>query len=87
MAKYKAYPEYKNSGIEWLDTVPKHWVCTQVKYGYEITLGKMLQKIKSSPSDELKPYLKAQNIQPHGIDLNNVDLMWLSSEERKKITP
>lgn len=85
MAKYKAYPEYKNSGIEWLDTVPKHWVCTQVKYGYEITLGKMLQKIKSSPSDELKPYLKAQNIQPHGIDLNNVDLMWFSSEERKKL--
>lgn len=85
MAKYKAYPEYKDSGVEWLGEVPKHWVCTQVKYGYEITLGKMLQKNKNSPSDELKPYLKAQNIQPHGIDLNNVDLMWFSSEERKKL--
>lgn len=85
MAKYKAYPEYKGSGVEWLGEIPGHWVCTQVKYGYEITLGKMLQKSKNSPSDELKPYLKAQNIQPHGIDLNNVDLMWFSSEERKKL--
>lgn len=85
MAKYKAYPEYKDSGVEWLGAIPEHWVCTQVKYGYEVTLGKMLQKNKSSPSDELKPYLKAQNIQPHGIDLNHVDLMWFSYEERKKL--
>ncbi|QUY48916.1 restriction endonuclease subunit S [Serratia plymuthica] len=85
MAKYKAYPEYKDSGVEWLGEIPRHWICTQVKYGYEITLGKMLQKNKSSPSDELKPYLKAQNIQPYGVDLNNVDLMWFSSEERSKL--
>lgn len=25
MAKYKAYPEYKNSGVEWLEDVPIHW--------------------------------------------------------------
>ncbi|ELO0858013.1 restriction endonuclease subunit S [Citrobacter amalonaticus] len=25
MAKYKAYPEYKDSGVEWLDTIPSHW--------------------------------------------------------------
>ncbi|CZV76254.1 restriction modification system DNA specificity domain-containing protein [Enterobacter hormaechei] len=25
MAKYKAYPEYKDSGVEWLGEVPNHW--------------------------------------------------------------
>ncbi|MGI8488592.1 restriction endonuclease subunit S [Pectobacterium sp. S5] len=25
MAKYKAYPEYKDSGVEWLGNVPIHW--------------------------------------------------------------
>ena len=25
MAKYKAYPEYKDSGVEWLGKVPGHW--------------------------------------------------------------
>ena len=25
MAKYKAYPQYKDSGVEWLGTVPSHW--------------------------------------------------------------
>ncbi|KFC84039.1 restriction endonuclease subunit S [Buttiauxella agrestis] len=25
MTKYKAYPEYKDSGVEWLGDVPNHW--------------------------------------------------------------
>lgn len=25
MTKYKAYPEYKDSGVEWLGDVPEHW--------------------------------------------------------------
>ncbi len=25
MAKYKAYPEYKDSGVEWLGDIPGHW--------------------------------------------------------------
>ena len=85
MAKYKAYPEYKDSGVEWLDSIPKNWRQTQVKYGFNVTLGKMLQKTKQSFSDELKPYLKAQNIQPNGIDLDIVDKMWFSSDEKKKL--
>ena len=33
MAKYKAYPEYKDSGVEWLGEIPAHW---------NILLGKKL---------------------------------------------
>ncbi|WP_145540962.1 restriction endonuclease subunit S [Yersinia sp. Marseille-Q5920] len=32
MAKYKAYPEYKDSGVEWLGEIPKEWKVSRVKY-------------------------------------------------------
>lgn len=32
MAKYKAYPEYKDSGVEWLGDIPKGWTISKVKY-------------------------------------------------------
>ena len=31
-SKYLTYPEYKNSGVEWLDSIPKHWILSKVKY-------------------------------------------------------
>ena len=30
--KYNAYPEYKDSGVEWLEDVPKHWGSKPLKY-------------------------------------------------------
>ncbi|CAI1853512.1 restriction endonuclease subunit S [Serratia liquefaciens] len=32
MAKYKAYPEYRDSGVEWLGDVPVHWGSKPLKY-------------------------------------------------------
>ncbi|ELP5721055.1 restriction endonuclease subunit S [Enterobacter asburiae] len=32
MAKYKAYPEYKDSGVEWLGRIPEQWTVSKVKY-------------------------------------------------------
>lgn len=31
MAKYKTYPEYKDSGVEWLGEVPSHWEILSAK--------------------------------------------------------
>lgn len=31
MAKYQAYAEYKDSGVEWLGRVPSHWIITTLK--------------------------------------------------------
>lgn len=31
MAKYKAYPEYKDSGVEWLGEIPAHWKSNALK--------------------------------------------------------
>ncbi|MBM4936255.1 restriction endonuclease subunit S [Vibrio parahaemolyticus] len=30
--RYQAYPEYKDSGVEWLDVVPSHWNVSKVKH-------------------------------------------------------
>ncbi|MBV7260450.1 restriction endonuclease subunit S [Photobacterium sp. WH24] len=85
MGKYQAYTEYTASNAAWLDEYPSHWRLTQVKYGYQVVLGKMLQKSPKSSADSLKPYLKAQNIQPKGVDISRVDSMWFSPEELHKL--
>ncbi|EMP4393438.1 restriction endonuclease subunit S [Vibrio fluvialis] len=85
MGKYQTYAEYTASNATWLDKYPSHWRLTQVKYGYQVVLGKMLQKSPKSSIDSLKPYLKAQNIQPKGVDTSRVDSMWFSPEELHKL--
>uniref|UniRef100_UPI00258D717D restriction endonuclease subunit S n=1 Tax=uncultured Acinetobacter sp. TaxID=165433 RepID=UPI00258D717D len=32
MAKYQKYTEYKDSGVEWLGEIPKHWDSKSLKY-------------------------------------------------------
>ncbi|KAB8126590.1 restriction endonuclease subunit S, partial [Klebsiella oxytoca] len=31
MSQYRAYPAYKDSGIEWIGQVPEHWKVARVK--------------------------------------------------------
>jgi len=83
--KYQVYPEYKDSGVEWLGEVPSHWFATKIKYGYEITLGKMLQKEARTFGEEFKPYLKAINIQSNGVSLDKIENMWFSQSEIKSL--
>ena len=35
MGKYQAYPEYKDSGIEWIGDIPKHWELWKLTHAYE----------------------------------------------------
>lgn len=32
MSKYQAYPEYKSSGVEWLENIPSHWETKPLKH-------------------------------------------------------
>jgi type I restriction enzyme S subunit len=83
--KYVAYPEYKSSGVEWLGDMPVHWLTTKIKYGYDITLGKMLQKEAKSSEDRFRPYLKAINIQSYGVSLKQVGKMWFSPSDLRSL--
>ncbi|RHE53966.1 type I restriction endonuclease subunit S, partial [Klebsiella pneumoniae] len=31
MSQYRAYPAYKDSGVEWIGQVPEHWKVARVK--------------------------------------------------------
>jgi type I restriction enzyme S subunit len=39
MANYKKYSEYKETGIEWLSQIPKHWEVKKLKYETIIQMG------------------------------------------------
>lgn len=38
--KYKTYPKYKPSGIDWLGDIPADWEVKRLKYGFYFTKGK-----------------------------------------------
>lgn len=40
MAKYKAYPEYKDSGVEWLGKIPNHWTTLAIKHVAQLNPSK-----------------------------------------------
>ncbi|NCH84423.1 restriction endonuclease subunit S [Cronobacter malonaticus] len=54
MAKYKAYPEYKDSGVEWLGLVPKSWTVCRLKNLATIKNG---QDYKSVQTDDGYPVM------------------------------
>ena len=37
--KWKPYPKYKSSGLEWIGKVPEHWVVQKIKYSVRFTGG------------------------------------------------
>ena len=38
--KYKPYPEYKDSGLEWLGEIPAHWNISRIKYVAQLNPSK-----------------------------------------------
>ena len=73
----------KDSGIDWIGDILEGWGVKKLKYVAEIVLGKMLQN-EDSGKDELKPYMRAQNIQWEIVDITDVKEMWFSDYEIKK---
>ncbi|MDI1294054.1 MAG: restriction endonuclease subunit S [Methylobacter sp.] len=71
--KYQAYPEYKDSGVEWLGEVPSHWESVRLKYVVNLESGKIeigsgykyvgMENIESGNGK----YLVKDGISPEGI--------------------
>lgn len=47
MSKYKTYPEYKSSEVEWLGKIPKHWNVKKIKYSAVCTPSNIDKKSKN----------------------------------------
>lgn len=44
MGKYQAYPEYKVSEIDWLETIPAHWETSKLRYTFSFGKGLTITK-------------------------------------------
>jgi len=42
IGKWKAYPAYKDSGVEWLGEIPEHWEVRRLKYTARLSYGDSL---------------------------------------------
>lgn len=82
---FRKYAEYKESGVEWLGEVPKHWEVSLLKRRYQVTLGKMLKSNQTSPNETEEFYLRAANIHWRGVDTTDVKRMWFTPEEKNKL--
>ena len=67
---------FRESGLPWAPELPAHWQVGKVLRGYTVTLGKMLDEKRVSFVDDVQtPYIRAANIQDHGLDLSDVKTM------------
>ena len=72
--------EMKDSGIDWIGEIPKHWILNKVGHFYQSILGKMLANTPSSPQDSFEKYLCAKDVHFSGVDLTDLKKMWFSPE-------
>ncbi|WP_308401150.1 restriction endonuclease subunit S [Streptomyces sp. AC512_CC834] len=71
----------KNSGLDWLGTVPADWRVGAVSHYFEVELGKMLNQERVQ-GDHLRPYLRVANVQWDRIDVDNLAMMDFPPEEQ-----
>ncbi|QHQ17297.1 restriction endonuclease subunit S [Pectobacterium parmentieri] len=65
MAKYKAYPEYKHSGVEWIDSIPSHW---EVKPTFALCDASTKKNFDGAENNVLS--LSYGNIIPRDVETN-----------------
>lgn len=49
----KPYPEYKDSGVEWIGEIPKNWNCSKIKHITDVKISNVDKKSKPSEPDVL----------------------------------
>lgn len=74
----------KETGNNWIPTIPTEWQLTRVGLHFDITLGKMLCTNKLSDDYTLEPYYCAANVHFDGVTNDGLKQMWFSSSEKKQ---
>lgn len=73
---YITYPEYKNSGVEWIGDIPKHWKISKLKHIFSIING-------STPRSGISAYWDGNIIWATPADLSKLSDFKISTSERK----
>ncbi len=71
--KWKRYPAYKDSGVEWLGEIPAHWEAKRLKWVVsQIGSGKTPKGGAEIYSESGIVFLRSQNIHFNGLKLDDV---------------
>ena len=72
--RFKRYPAYKGSGVEWLGEIPVHWEVAPVYARYEVALGKMLYFEPRLSASDLISCNTCHNLGTGGVDLQETSI-------------
>lgn len=75
MGKYKPYPEYKDSGVEWLGDVPESWKHVPIKREFKIING-------STPKSNIEQYWDGNVTWITPADLSDLGRLSVASSRR-----
>lgn len=91
MSRYKTYPQYKDSGVEWLGEIPEHWEVKRIKFlfkirkriageeGYDVLSitqkGIKVKDIESNEGQLSMDYSKYQFANIGDFAMNHMDLL------------
>lgn len=77
----KPYPEYKDSGIEWIGKIPKHWEIKKLKYCTSINHRTLTEK---TPNDYVIQYIDISNVGSDGAISKIQKLKFVDSPSRAR---
>lgn len=79
--------EFKNSGIEWLGEIPKHWEIKKLKYIGEIfggVIGKTIKDFSKEYKPNFKPYITFTNVCNNAIiNPNSMEYVFIDFDEKQ----
>ena len=87
MGKYPAYESYRDSGVEWLGDIPKHWQIGSFKRASERVVVGIAEAATYAYADRGVPILRATNIRENKIigDILYVEPEYSEGRESKLI--
>ena len=84
LGKYKPYPEYKESGVEWLDLLPSDWKTNALKFALSIP---MTDGPHETPTflDEGVPFVSAEAVSSGKINFDKIR-GYISEEDNRRFS-
>lgn len=76
--------EMKDSGVEWIGSIPREWKTSKISFVSDVTLGKMLCPRQTDSEQTLETYLCAGSISWDGVK-DYIKEMWFSSKEKSEL--
>ena len=81
--RFKPYPAYKESGLDWLGQIPADWTIAPVYARYEVALGKMLDAARVT-GESSGHYLRNVDVQWDAVNTEGLPEMDFAPRERDR---